>query len=94
MDIILNIAVLFLSGLLFARIFGKFKFPDVTGYLIGGILIGPCVLGLLSKDAVKSMEVISQIALSFIVAAVTIKIIARVNVKVSVSFFNFLDTNI
>ncbi len=70
MDIILNIAVLFLSGLLFARIFGKFKFPDVTGYLIGGMLIGPCVLGLLSKDAVKSMEVISQIALSFIAFSV------------------------
>lgn len=70
MDIIFNIAVLFLSGLLFARIFGKFKFPDVTGYLIGGIIIGPCVLGLLSKEAVDSMDAISQLALSFIAFSV------------------------
>lgn len=70
MDIIFNIAVLFLSGLLFARIFGKFKFPDVTGYLIGGIIIGPCVLGLLSKEAVDGMDAISQLALSFIAFSV------------------------
>lgn len=70
MDIIFNISVLFLSGLLFARIFGKFKFPDVTGYLIGGIIIGPCVLGLLSKEAVDSMDAISQLALSFIAFSV------------------------
>lgn len=70
MDIIFNIAVLFLSGLLFARIFGKLKFPDVTGYLIGGIIIGPCVLGLLSKEAVDSMDAISQLALSFIAFSV------------------------
>lgn len=66
MESIYALAVLIASGLIFSRLLGKFKFPDVTGYLIGGILIGPSVLGLLSQDQVKGMEVLSTIALSFI----------------------------
>lgn len=66
MESIYAVAVLIASGLIFSRLLGKFKFPDVTGYLIGGIIIGPSVLGLLSQDQVKGMEVLSTIALSFI----------------------------
>lgn len=66
MESIYALAVLIASGLIFSRLLGKFKFPDVTGYLIGGILIGPSVLELLSQDQVKGMEVLSTIALSFI----------------------------
>lgn len=66
MDTIYGLAVLIASGLIFSKILGKFKFPDVTGYLIGGIIIGPSVLGLLTHDIVKSMEILSTVALSFI----------------------------
>lgn len=66
MEIIYGLAVLIASGLIFSRLLGLLKFPDVTGYLIGGILIGPSVLGLISADQVKGMEVLSTIALSFI----------------------------
>ena len=66
MESIYAVAVLIASGLIFSRLLGKLKFPDVTGYLIGGILIGPSVLGLLSQDQVNSLEVLSTIALSFI----------------------------
>ena len=27
------------------RLFSKFHLPDVTAYLVSGVLIGPCVLG-------------------------------------------------
>ncbi|MDO5028845.1 MAG: cation:proton antiporter [Bacillota bacterium] len=64
------IAVLILSGILLARIIGKLKFPDVTAYLLAGILIGPSVLGLLSFEQVKSMEIISEVALAFIAFSV------------------------
>lgn len=66
MEIIYGLAVLIASGLIFSRLLGLLKFPDVTGYLIGGIIIGPSVLGLISQDQVKGMEVLSTIALSFI----------------------------
>jgi len=47
-----NFAILLFCGLIFAKIIRYFKLPDVTGYLIGGLIIGPSVLGLLSADAV------------------------------------------
>lgn len=64
------------AGLLMTRVFKAlhFNFPDVTVYLITGLLIGPYCLGRLglpglgfsSMDAVKSLEMISTVALGFI----------------------------
>lgn len=39
-----------LVGLLSTRLMKLLKLPNVTGYLIAGILFGPCVLGLVFKD--------------------------------------------
>ncbi len=66
MENLLYIAIIILGGLITARILGKLNFPQVTGYLIAGLLIGPSLLGLIPGDAVKSLEVISEIALAFI----------------------------
>lgn len=73
---LLSIAIAMVAGLLMTRLFKKlgFNFPDVTSYLIAGILIGPYGLGLLgieglgfaSYEAVESISVISTIALGFI----------------------------
>lgn len=54
------------ASLLFSKVLGKLKFPDVTGYLIGGIIIGPMVLNLVPKDAVHGLEIISEVALAII----------------------------
>ncbi len=61
-----NFAILLLCGLIFAKIIRYFKLPDVTGYLIGGLIIGPSVLGLLSADAVAGLLLVSDVALGFI----------------------------
>ncbi|EFI42169.1 cation:proton antiporter [Peptoniphilus sp. oral taxon 386] len=66
MDKIYYISVLLIAGLVFSKILGKFKFPDVTGFLIGGIIIGPSVLGLIPKEALSSLDVVSEVALAFI----------------------------
>lgn len=43
---LLILAFALLIGLLSTRLMKLIKMPNVTGYLIAGILIGPCVLGL------------------------------------------------
>lgn len=63
-------SILLFGGMLFAFLFGKLKFPKVTGYLIGGIILGPSLLGVLSQDMVSSLEIISEVALSFIAFSV------------------------
>lgn len=63
-------SILLFGGMLFASLLGKLKFPKVTGYLIGGIILGPSLLGVLSRDMVSSLEIISEVALSFIAFSV------------------------
>ena len=53
------------TGLLFGRIAKQFKLPNVTGYLIGGLLIGPSVFELIPENTIDSFPIISDIALGF-----------------------------
>jgi len=68
--VLLYLSILLITGLLFSKVAKLVKLPNVTGYIIGGILIGP-ILGLLGvhlipDSATEGLEVISQIALGFI----------------------------
>ena len=63
------------AGLLMTRLFVKLKLPDVTAYLVAGVLIGPCVLGrtgigFTTSAQVDSLAVISDVALGFIAFAI------------------------
>ncbi|MDO5734233.1 MAG: cation:proton antiporter [Eubacteriales bacterium] len=66
MQALYYIAVLIFGGLIFARLVGKLNLPDVTGYLLAGLVLGPWVSGLLPESAVSSLGIISQVALSLI----------------------------
>ena len=71
--LILKIAIVLLFGFIGGKVARKMKLPDVSGYLIFGILLGPS-LGLLFKDFggvvttsdQESLKFIGDIALSFI----------------------------
>lgn len=54
------------AGLIFNRIVKKFNLPNVTGYLIAGLLIGPYVLNFVPDLAVEQMKIITNVALGFI----------------------------
>jgi Kef-type K+ transport system membrane component KefB len=58
--------IIIATGLLFGKLAKYLHLPNVTGYLVGGVLIGPSVLGLISKLALPGLELISTIALGFI----------------------------
>ena len=74
MTTILAISVALIMGLLMTRILRPLKLPDVTAYLIAGVLIGPYVLGRLniqgvgfiSTSDVEQYALISSVALGFI----------------------------
>ena len=74
MTAILAISVALIMGLLMTRILRPLKLPDVTAYLIAGVLIGPYVLGRLnipgigfvSTSDVEQYALISNVALGFI----------------------------
>jgi len=66
MQTLLYMAILIATGLLFGKIAKYAKLPNVTGYLVGGLLIGPSLLGLVSEEAIHNLELISTVALGFI----------------------------
>lgn len=64
--VLLSLSAILLSGFLLTRITKLAKLPNVTGYIIAGILIGPYVLNLIPKEIVDGMGFISDVALAFI----------------------------
>lgn len=71
---LLNVSFALLAGLMMTRLFQKGHLPDVTAFLVAGVLIGPFVLGRLgvpglgfpTYDDVAKLGVISNVAMGFI----------------------------
>ena len=69
--ILLQMGILILVGLLFSKLAKLVKLPNVTGYLVGGLLVGPSVLGalgipLITDEFLNEMNSVSEVALGFI----------------------------
>ncbi len=61
-----NLALMIFAGMALGRLVKLVKLPNVTGYLLAGLLLGPSVLGILNEDFLSSTSVISEMALGFI----------------------------
>lgn len=74
MSTLLSVSIALLAGLLMTRLFKPLKLPNVTAYLIAGVLIGPyCVgalgiggLGFSTMEAVGALGLVAEVALGFI----------------------------
>lgn len=66
MHTLLIIALVMIAGLLFTRVVKLVQLPNVTGYLIAGLLIGPYCFRLVSAEALESLDIITVAALGFI----------------------------
>ena len=64
--IIMSVAVMLFGGFLMTRITKKLKLPNVTAYIVAGILMGPYVLNLIPTKIIDGMDFLSDIALAFI----------------------------
>lgn len=75
--VLLNVSIALLAGLLMMRVFTKMRLPDVTAYLIAGVLIGPyCLgglgihgLGFTSMHEVEMLSLLSEVALGMCATA-------------------------
>ena len=78
MSSLLAVGVAVIAGLGLTRLFTRLKLPDVTAYLVAGVLIGPWVLGRLgvpglglsTPEEVDKLDFLSDIALGFIAFAI------------------------
>ncbi len=63
---IISIAIMLFAGFLLTRVTKLLKLPNVTAYIVAGILIGPYVLNLIPETFVEGTSFLADIALAFI----------------------------
>ena len=66
MNAILGVALAMVFGLILNRVMKLFNLPNVTGYLIAGVLVGPYCINLLNAENLSDVSFISTVALGFI----------------------------
>lgn len=65
-NVLLALSIAMAMGLLMSRFIKLIHLPDVTGYLIAGLLVGPYVLGVMTPELNNSLAIVSNVALGFI----------------------------
>ena len=63
---IISIALMLAAGFLMTRVTKKLRLPNVTAYIVGGILAGPFCLNLIPQQVVQGTSFLPDIALAFI----------------------------
>ncbi|MBO4376974.1 MAG: cation:proton antiporter, partial [Lachnospiraceae bacterium] len=64
--IIISISLMLFLGFLMTRLTKKLRLPNVTAYIVTGILIGPFCLNMIPDRVVTGMDFVPDIALAFI----------------------------
>lgn len=64
--VIISISLMLFLGFLMTRLTKKLRLPNVTAYIVTGILIGPYCLNLIPQSVIDGMDFLSDIALAFI----------------------------
>ncbi len=64
--VIISVAFMLFAGFLMTRITKLLKLPNVTAYIVAGILIGPFCLNLIPDKVSSGMDFLADIALAFI----------------------------
>jgi Kef-type K+ transport system membrane component KefB len=73
-NLMLGLAIILLTGLAFGKLSKTLNIPNVTGYLLGGFLIGPGLIklffpdfgGIIGTDFIHALKIIADIELAFI----------------------------
>lgn len=68
--IVISIAMMMFLGFAMTRVTKKLRLPNVTAYIVTGILIGPYCLNLIPQTVIDGMSFLSDIALAFIAFSV------------------------
>ena len=65
-----SIALILLLSLLAGHLVKFLRIPEVTGYIIAGIVVGPSVLGWINDQNLASLSIFSEVALALILFSI------------------------
>jgi Kef-type K+ transport system membrane component KefB len=67
---LLSVGMVILLGLFGGKVFHRLKIPRVTGYMLTGLVIGPSILGMVSRGTLDDIYMVNEIALGLILFAI------------------------
>lgn len=65
-QVLLILSIILFAGFIITRLTNTLNLPKVSGYILAGILIGPCGLNLIPAEMIGHMGFVSDLALAFI----------------------------
>ncbi len=64
--IIISISLILMGGFAMTRLTKRLRLPNVTAYIVVGVLLGPTCLNLVPEEIIKGTDFVSDISLAFI----------------------------
>jgi Kef-type K+ transport system membrane component KefB len=65
-DLLLKISIVLLVGIIGGKVAGIFKLPNVSGYLVAGLFLGPSFFRLIGGEDLNTFSIINELALAVI----------------------------
>ncbi|SVA27760.1 uncharacterized protein METZ01_LOCUS80614, partial [marine metagenome] len=70
MDELTSLGLILLLALLAGHLVRYVRVPEVTGYILAGVALGPSVLGWVSHENLAALQVLSEVALGLILFSI------------------------
>ncbi len=70
MNSLASLGVILIFALLAGHLVKALRVPEVTGYILAGVAVGPSFLGWITPDNLSSLEVFSEVALGLILFSI------------------------
>jgi Kef-type K+ transport system membrane component KefB len=61
-----TVGILLVAGYIIGKLVGKIKLPEITGFIIAGLLLGDAFTGIVPHHMSESLKIVTDIALGFI----------------------------
>lgn len=65
-EVLMVLSIILFAGFIMTRLTNTLNLPKVSGYILAGILIGPCCLNFIPVAIIGHMGFVSDLALAFI----------------------------
>ena len=70
MDALTSLGLILLLALMAGHLVKVVRIPEVTGYIVAGIALGPSILGWVSAENLQALQVLSEVALGLILFSI------------------------
>jgi len=87
MNVMLKIAIILAVGIIGGKVARLIKLPNVSGYLVAGLLLGPSFFNFVSPADIQSFNLVNEIALAAIAFSIGNEFVLKEIKKIGKSIF-------